>query len=268
MSSTPQRSGQLIPDRLAVIHREMLQLVALAVIAVAAFFLTRAVAINNRESSLRTAAEWYRRGEQELESGRIDDAIAAFRRANVKSRNNKVYSVALARSLTIKGDRDSARAILLTLRESAPEDASINLQLARIARDRQDVTEALRFYHDALYAPWPPDATEAWRGVRLELIQFLLTHGQASDAQSELLAASADSPDDVTHHLELAQLFGAAGDHARTSRKLEGYRTLVHEWGHMAAAKLCGVAVPDFAIGMGPSLWHFTWRGTRLRSDI
>jgi tetratricopeptide (TPR) repeat protein len=213
MFSTPQRSGQLIPDRLAVIHREMLQLVVLAVIAIAAFFLTRAVATNNRESSLRTAAEWYRRGEQELESGRIDDAIAAFRRANVKSRNNKVYSVALARSLTIKGDRDSARAILLTLRESAPEDASINLQLARIARDRQDVTEALRFYHDALYAPWPPDATEARRRVRLELIQFLLTHGQTSDAQSELLAASADSPDDVTHHLELAQLFGAAGDH-------------------------------------------------------
>lgn len=213
MFSTRQRSGQLIPDPLALIHREMLQLIALAVIAVAAFFLTRAVATNNRESSLRNAAEWYRRGEQALESGRIDDAIAAFRRASVKSRNNKVYNVALARSLTIKGDRDSARAILLTLRESAPEDASINLQLARIARDRQDVTEALRFYHDALYAPWPADATEARRRVRLELIQFLLTHGQPGDAQSELLAATADSPDDVTHHLELARLFSAAGDH-------------------------------------------------------
>lgn len=27
----------------------------------------------------------------------------------------------------------------------------------------------------------------------------------------------------------------------------------VHEWGHMMAAKLCGVAVPEFAIGMGPA---------------
>jgi cytochrome c-type biogenesis protein CcmH/NrfG len=212
MPSTHQRSGQLIPDRVALIHREMLQLAALAIVAVVAFFLTRAVARNNRETSLRTAAEWYRRGEQGLETGRIDAAITAFRRATVKGGNNKVYSLALARSLTIQGDRDSARTILLTLRETAPEDASINLQLARLARDRQDVTEALRFYHDALYAPWSPDAAEARRRVRLELIQFLLTHGQTNDAQSELLAASADSPDDVTHLVELADLFGSAGD--------------------------------------------------------
>src|SRR4051812_50204839 len=119
MSSTPQRSGQLIPDRLAVIHREMLQLVALAVIAVAAFFLTRAVATNNRESSLRTAAEWYRRGEQELESGPVGDALAAFFPARGKSRRNKGYSGALARSLTIKGERESARAVPPTPRGAA-----------------------------------------------------------------------------------------------------------------------------------------------------
>jgi regulator of sigma E protease len=42
-----------------------------------------------------------------------------------------------------------------------------------------------------------------------------------------------------------------------------GLIVIVHEWGHMMAAKLCGVAVPDFAIGMGPSLWSRVWRGTR-----
>jgi RIP metalloprotease RseP len=42
-----------------------------------------------------------------------------------------------------------------------------------------------------------------------------------------------------------------------------GIIVLVHEWGHMMAAKLCGVAVPDFALGMGPSLFSRFWRGTR-----
>ncbi|MDQ3023051.1 MAG: RIP metalloprotease [bacterium] len=42
-----------------------------------------------------------------------------------------------------------------------------------------------------------------------------------------------------------------------------GVIVIVHEWGHMMAAKSCGVAVPDFALGMGPSLWSFHWRGTR-----
>jgi regulator of sigma E protease len=42
-----------------------------------------------------------------------------------------------------------------------------------------------------------------------------------------------------------------------------GVIVLVHEWGHMMAAKACGVAVPDFAIGMGPSLFSFRLGDTR-----
>jgi len=42
-----------------------------------------------------------------------------------------------------------------------------------------------------------------------------------------------------------------------------GLIVAVHEWGHMIAAKLCGVAVPNFALGMGPSLMSRVWRGTR-----
>lgn len=42
-----------------------------------------------------------------------------------------------------------------------------------------------------------------------------------------------------------------------------GLIVAVHEWGHMIAAKLCGVAVPNFALGMGPSLVSRMWRGTR-----
>lgn len=35
----------------------------------------------------------------------------------------------------------------------------------------------------------------------------------------------------------------------------------VHEWGHMMAAKLCGVAVPEFAIGMGPAILRWNRKG-------
>lgn len=42
-----------------------------------------------------------------------------------------------------------------------------------------------------------------------------------------------------------------------------GLIVLVHEFGHMLAAKACGVAVPDFAIGMGPSIASFKRGGTR-----
>jgi regulator of sigma E protease len=42
-----------------------------------------------------------------------------------------------------------------------------------------------------------------------------------------------------------------------------GLIIFVHELGHMLAAKACGVAVPDFSIGMGPSLYHFKLGETR-----
>ena len=46
--------------------------------------------------SLRDAAEWYRRGQQQIAAGRVDDAIDSFRRATVRDRNDKRYVLALA----------------------------------------------------------------------------------------------------------------------------------------------------------------------------
>jgi len=199
-------------ERATLIHREMLQLTALVIVAVIAFFVTRAVARNNRAVSLRNASTWFSQGEQLANAGRLDEAIAAFRRAMIRNRTNRTYVRALARALAMKGDHDAARTILLTLRESAPEDAEINLELARLAVARGDINESVRFYHDALYAPWAAAQAETRRGVRLELIRFLITHGQSAGARPELLAASADAPDDVAHHVELARLFAEAHD--------------------------------------------------------
>ena len=174
-----------VRERSALIHREILQVGVLLIVAVAAFFVTRAVAASNRDMSLRDAAEWYRRGQQQIEAGELDDAIDSFRRATVRDRDEKRYVLALAQALALKRDDDAARGVLLTLRESAPEDPDINLQLARLAAARQDVTEALRFYHNALYAPWPTEQADARRQVRFELIRFLLTHDQTGRAQSQ-----------------------------------------------------------------------------------
>jgi tetratricopeptide (TPR) repeat protein len=103
--------------------------------------------------SVRDAVEWYRRGLGQLDAGHAEDAIDSFRRATVKYRDEKRYALALARALASTRQYEAARRALLALREAAPEDPDINLQLARLAADRQDVTEAIRYYHHALYAP-------------------------------------------------------------------------------------------------------------------
>lgn len=37
-----------------------------------------------------------------------------------------------------------------------------------------------------------------------------------------------------------------------------GFLIFIHEFGHFITAKLCGVRVNEFALGMGPALFHFT----------
>ena len=199
-------------ERTQLVHREIFQLCALVALAVAAFLVTRAIAISNREMTLRDAAEWFRRGQVAMRSGDVDAAIDSLRRATVRDRDDKRYILALAQALTLKKDHDGARSVLMTLREAEPEDREVNLQLARLAAARQDVTEALRFYHNALYAPWPNDMVDARRDVRLELARFLLSHHQTGRALSELLALTADMPDEIALHLQAAQLFADAGD--------------------------------------------------------
>src|SRR5690349_4578909 len=100
----------------ALIHREILQIGVLMLIAVVSFFVTRAVAANNREQTFRDAEAWYGHGQQLLAAGRVEEAIASLRRASVRNRYERKYALALARALSEQGDTEAARATLLTLR--------------------------------------------------------------------------------------------------------------------------------------------------------
>lgn len=46
---------------------------------------------------------------------------------------------------------------------------------------------------------------------------------------------------------------------------LIGVIVLVHEWGHFVAARLFGIGVPVFSVGMGKRLWGFRWGETEYR---
>jgi Tfp pilus assembly protein PilF len=245
MSSSNRADGS---DESSLIRQEIVKLVVLIAATVAAFFVTRAIAANNRDTSLRDAAEWYQRGLGQLHAGEPDAAIDSFRRAAGKNRSEKRYVLALARALGSTRQNEAARSALLGLRESAPDDPDINLQLARLAADRQDVTEALRYYHNALYAPWPTDQIEAERRVREELISFLLSHDQANRALSELVALASDLPDDAAAHVEVGRLFSSAGDSSHALDQFQRALRLAPD----SSAALAGAGHAAFELGDYP----------------
>ena len=222
-----------------------LQLLVLTVGTSLAFLGTRTLANAERAARVRDADAWYAIGQRALADGHPAVAADAYRRALVRVRDDKRYGIGLARASFLDHDTDAAWNALASLREATPEDADLNVELARLAAARDDVPTATRLYHNALYAPWPADSGATRRQVRIELITFLLAHDRASSAQAELLALTADLPDTAADHLQVAALFAAAGDHPHA---LEHYQRSVRLAPDNADA-LAGVGREAFQLG-------------------
>ncbi len=158
-----------------VLNRELLLLIALGVIAIGVFAFTKRMAAKEQQLDARIAAIWYDEGERQLSSGKVERAIESFRKATTDALGNRTYTLALATALAAGNHDAEAEQTLLRLRESEPEDAEINLQMARLAAKRGEVDDAVHYYRNALYGRWTgAEMDEQKRQVRAELIRFLL----------------------------------------------------------------------------------------------
>lgn len=146
-----------------------------------------------------------------------DDAIAAFRAALTCDPANSQYQLSLARALRDSNDPrrlDEAESYLIALWQRAPQDAAVNLALARVAAHRGSIEDAIHYYHNAIYGVWNSDPDLNRGKARVELIEFLLKEGAQDKAESELVALATLLPPDPALHLEAAQLFAQAQDYA------------------------------------------------------
>jgi tetratricopeptide (TPR) repeat protein len=106
-----------------------------------------------------------------------------------------------------------AREALLRLRESDPEDAEVNLSLAKLEVNSGNIPDAVRLYQNALYGQWTGNQVDERRQqVRFELIHLLLDHHERSRALSELLVLGSEIPQSAGANAEIAKLFLSAGD--------------------------------------------------------
>jgi thioredoxin-like negative regulator of GroEL len=74
---------------------------------------------------------------------------------------------------------------MLALWQRAPQDAAVNLALARVAARRGSVEDATRYYHNAMYGVWPSEPDANRNRARVELIKFLLEKNARAQADSE-----------------------------------------------------------------------------------
>jgi tetratricopeptide (TPR) repeat protein len=228
-----------------VVRREFFVIVILGLVLVFGFVLTRAVSRANDELRRRDAAEWFTAGEQDLAAGRAASAVIALRHAVAIDRDNGHYRLALGRALVTARQDGAARQVLVGIRELAPEDPEVNLQLARLEARQGEMPAAIRYFQSALHGTWGADQQDLRRRARVELVRYLLAHDERARALSELLILDGNLPDEVPRHLEAGELFLGAGD---AGRALEHFRSaLGHESGNRQA--LAGAGEAAFEVG-------------------
>ena len=76
------------------------------------------------------------------------------------------YQLNLAEALIGLKRTGEASTYLVNLWDRQPEDGLVNLELARIAVQKGQTEQALRYYHNAIYAAWPEAIRRQSGGMR------------------------------------------------------------------------------------------------------
>ena len=157
-------------------------------------------------------SRWFSRGVADLKVKNFAAAVVEFRTALLYSRDDYNYQLSLAEALIGLRHTGEASAYLLNLWDREPEDGLVNLELARIAAQQGDTKQAVRHYHDAVYAAWPRDQDAQRRDARFELIQLFLRINARAQAQAELIGLAENVGDDATQQQRIGELFLRAQD--------------------------------------------------------
>lgn len=151
-------------------------------------------------------------GQNALRRGDAEQAIRDLRISLSYAPDDGSNELLLAEALAQAHHPEQARTYFLGLLDEQPANGFLNLQLARLARERNDAQAAIRYYRAAGVGNWTNDSLSARFHVQLELADYLTQLGDLRPARAELLVAVADAPEDAAVAVIIAHRFEQADD--------------------------------------------------------
>jgi len=206
------------------------------------------------------ADQWFSDGENNFRAQNVKPALVDYRNALAYSPNNPTYQFHLAIALAAAGFGDQARSYLTNLLAESPGSGEINLELARIAARQDDLTDALLYYHSAIYGVWDKDPLAMRWNVRRELCEYLLNRRDVQDPQPDIIALAQEVPmGDIQRQKEVAALLLRTGLSART---LDEFRLILKADPRDQEA-LAGAGTASFELGRYPQATAYFSRLSR-----
>jgi tetratricopeptide (TPR) repeat protein len=227
------------------LRREAVILALLSALAVIFFVAVTALSHIYEAQQEFLGNRWFLRGAADLKQRHFESAVTEFRAALLYARDSYTYQLNLAEALVGLKRTAEAYAYFINLWDREPENGLVNLELARIAAQKGETEQALRYYHNAIYATWPGDQQVQRRDTRLELIEYLLNINAKAHAQAELIALAANLEDDPVQQSRVGDLFLQAQDYEHA---LGEYRLSLKAEPHDPAA-LAGAGFSAFQLG-------------------
>jgi tetratricopeptide (TPR) repeat protein len=151
-------------------------------------------------------------GQQALSLGDAEEAIRDLRVSLSYAPDETSNQLLLAEALAQAHHPNEAQAYFLNLLDAQPADGFLNLQMARLERQRNDPQPALRYYRAAAVGNWNGDSLNERFHAQLELADYLLGLGDLRSARAELLVVAAEAPPDATVDAMIGQRFEKAND--------------------------------------------------------
>jgi len=164
-----------------------------------------------RRESRAGAARLFDQGRGLLARGENSQAIERIEDALALERGNRGYRQTLAQAQLAAGKTADAEAAATDLLETDPTDGLASLIMARALEKEGRYTEAISYYHRAVYGQWHTDAAANQLHARLDLIDLLAARNSKEELLAELLPIQDRPPQELRDKARLGRLFLQAG---------------------------------------------------------
>lgn len=178
-----------------IILRDSLTLSVLATATVALYVITSFLFGSFAAHRAELARQYAATGRTALSAGQPEHAISDLRVSLSYNPDDTGNHLLFAEALAQAHHTEEATNYFLSLRETRPADGFINLQLARLARQKGDARQAIDYYRSSTLGNWDGDGVTARRQVQLELADYLIQRGDLGGARSQILIASTNAPE-------------------------------------------------------------------------
>jgi tetratricopeptide (TPR) repeat protein len=226
--------------------RSFLATFGLVLLAIAALWIADTFLAKIEEAdSQAQAARLFQQGQALLRRGENAQAIEKIEDAIAIERANPGYLQALAEAQFAAGKDADAQSTLGELLAGDATDGAASLLMARIAAKQGRFTDAVSYFHRAIYGHWNAHSAESSQRARRELIDFLAMHNSKEQLLAELLPAQEYAQKDLPDQMRLGQLFLLAGSPNRAD---DVFRAILRNQPNSADAHK-GLGEADFARG-------------------